>query len=85
MLAMARYHRSAKFEKHSWANYSISPAEVGSYYKDDSIIVWTSQIAQAYLEAFEQSRGPVVSRYRDPALAIGSCRCPASGPIAANV
>jgi hypothetical protein len=49
-------HKSPKFEKHSWANYFDFSSRGGSYYKDDSIIVWTSQIAQAYLEAFEQSQ-----------------------------
>jgi len=48
-------HKSPKFEKHSWANYFDFSSRGGSYYKDDSIIVWTSHIAQAYLEAFEQS------------------------------
>jgi hypothetical protein len=49
-------HKSAKFEKHSWANYFPFSSRGGSYSKDDSIIVWTSLIAQAYMEAFEQSR-----------------------------
>jgi hypothetical protein len=49
-------HRSPKFEKHSWANFFDFSSRGGSYQKDDSIIVWTSQIAQAYLEAFEQSQ-----------------------------
>lgn len=49
-------HRSSKFEKHSWANYFDFSSRGGSYSKEDSIIVWTSLIAQAYLEAFEQSQ-----------------------------
>jgi hypothetical protein len=49
-------HRSPKFEKHSWANYFDFSSRGGAYYKHDSIIVWTSLIAQAYLEAFEQSQ-----------------------------
>jgi rhamnogalacturonyl hydrolase YesR len=48
--------RSPKFETHSWANYFDFSSRGGAYHKDDSIIVWTSLIAQAYLEAFEQSR-----------------------------
>ncbi len=48
-------HKSQKFEKHSWANFFDFSSRGGSYSKDDSIIVWTSLIAQAYLEAFEQS------------------------------
>jgi hypothetical protein len=47
-------HKSTKFEKHSWANYFDFSSRGGTYRKDDSIIVWTSLIAQAYLEAFEQ-------------------------------
>lgn len=49
-------HKSPKFEKHSWANYFDFSSRGGAYYKDDSIIVWTGHIAQAYLEAFEQSQ-----------------------------
>lgn len=48
--------KSPKFEKHSWANYFDFSSRGGAYYKDDSIIVWTSHIVQAYLEAFEQSQ-----------------------------
>ena len=47
-------HKSPKFEKHSWANYFDFASRGGMYYKHDSIIVWTSMIGQAYLEAFEQ-------------------------------
>lgn len=49
-------HKSSKFEKHSWANFFDFSSRGGAYHKDDSIIVWTAQIAQAYLEAFEQSQ-----------------------------
>jgi hypothetical protein len=49
-------HTSPKFTKHSWANYFDFSSRGGAYSKDDSIIVWTSQIGQAYLEAFEQSQ-----------------------------
>lgn len=48
-------HKSKKFEKHSWANFFDFSSRGGAYSKDDSIIVWTGQIIQAYLEAFEQS------------------------------
>src|SRR5262249_4881912 len=47
-------HKSTKFENHSWANYFDFSSRGGTYRKDDSIIVWTSLITQAYLEAFEQ-------------------------------
>lgn len=49
-------HRSPKFSKHSWANYFDFSSRGGAYSKNDSIIVWTSLIAHAYLEAFEQSQ-----------------------------
>ena len=49
-------HPSPKFEKHSWANYFDFSSRGGAYHKDDSIIVWTSMIIQAYIEAFEQSQ-----------------------------
>jgi hypothetical protein len=49
-------HKSPKFDKHSWANYFDFSSRGGAYYKDDSIIVWTGHIVQAYLEAFEQSQ-----------------------------
>jgi hypothetical protein len=49
-------HKSPKFEKHSWANHFDFSSRGGAYYKDDSIIVWTGHIAQAYLEAFELSQ-----------------------------
>lgn len=48
-------NKSPKFGKHSWANAFDFSSRGGSYHKDDSIIVWTSMIAQAYLEAYEQS------------------------------
>jgi rhamnogalacturonyl hydrolase YesR len=47
-------HKSPKFDKHSWANYFDFASRGGIYLKQDSIIVWTSMIGQAYLEAFEQ-------------------------------
>lgn len=56
MLRWLDAHKSEKFEKHSWANFFAFSSRGGSYSKDDSIIVWTSLIAQAYLEAFEQSQ-----------------------------
>jgi len=49
-------NKSAKFAKHSWANFFDFSSRGGAYFKDDSIIVWTSHIAQAYIEAFEQSQ-----------------------------
>lgn len=47
-------HKSPKFATHSWANYFDFASRGGAYMKDDSIIVWTAMIGQAFLEAFEQ-------------------------------
>jgi rhamnogalacturonyl hydrolase YesR len=49
------HHRVPRFEHHSWSNHFDFSARGGSYSKDDPIIVWTSLIGQAYLEAFEQT------------------------------
>ncbi len=51
-------HKSPKFQDHSWANHFDFSSRGGRYYKHDSIIVWTSLIGQAYLEAFELFREP---------------------------
>jgi len=46
-------HKSPKFAEHSWANHFDYASRGGRYSKDDSIIVWTSLVGQAFLEAFE--------------------------------
>src|SRR4029450_1940257 len=46
-------HTAARFEYHSWSNHFDFVARGGGYTKDDPIIVWTSLIGHAYLEAFE--------------------------------
>lgn len=48
-------HKAARFKHHSWSNHFDFASRGGSYTKDDPIIVWTSLIGQAYLEAFEQT------------------------------
>jgi hypothetical protein len=48
------HHKSPKFANYSWANHFDFASRGGTYYKDDSIVVWTSMIAQAYFTAFEQ-------------------------------
>ncbi len=45
----------ARFEHHSWSNHFDFSSRAGRYTKDDPIIVWTSLIGQAYLEAYEQT------------------------------
>ena len=48
-------HKAPKFENHSWSNHFDFSSRGGRYTKNDPIIVWTSLIGQAYLEAFEQT------------------------------
>ncbi len=46
-------HKVRRFQYHSWSNHFDFVSRGGSYTKDDPIIVWTSLIGQAYVEAFE--------------------------------
>jgi hypothetical protein len=46
-------HKVARFPDHSWSNHYDFVARGGSYTKDDPIIVWTSAIGHAYVDAFE--------------------------------
>lgn len=46
-------HKVPCFRHHSWSNHFDFVSRGGSYTKDDPIIVWTSLIGQAYIEAFE--------------------------------
>jgi len=46
-------HKAARFHHHSWSNHFDFSSRSGSYTKHDPIIVWTSLIGQAYVEAFE--------------------------------
>jgi rhamnogalacturonyl hydrolase YesR len=46
-------HKVPRFQHHSWSNHFDFVSRGGSYTKDDPIIVWTSSIGHAYLEAFE--------------------------------
>lgn len=46
-------HKAPGFEHHSWSNHFDFVARAGSYSRNDPIIVWTSLIGQAYLEAFD--------------------------------
>jgi hypothetical protein len=43
----------ARFRDHSWSNHYDFVGRGGLYTKDDPIIVWTSLIGHAYVEAFE--------------------------------
>ncbi len=46
-------HKVARFKHHSWSNHFDFVSRAGCYTKDDPIIVWTSSIGQAYVDAFE--------------------------------
>jgi rhamnogalacturonyl hydrolase YesR len=46
-------HKVPRFKHHSWSNHFDFVSRGGGYTKDDPIIVWTSLIGHAYLEAFE--------------------------------
>jgi hypothetical protein len=47
------HHKASRFRHHSWSNHYDFAGRGGGYSKHDPIIVWTSLIGHAYLEAFE--------------------------------
>lgn len=51
-------HKVPRFKHHSWANHFDFSSRGGAYTSNDPIIVWTSLIGQAYLEAYEQTKNP---------------------------
>lgn len=46
-------HKSPKFNEFSWANHFDYASRGGQYSKHESIIVWTSLIGHAFLDAYE--------------------------------
>ncbi len=46
-------HKVPRFTNHSWSNHFDFVSRGGAYTKDDPIIVWTSLIGHAYLQAYE--------------------------------
>jgi hypothetical protein len=46
-------HKVPRFPHHSWSNHFDFVSRGGFYTRNDPIIVWTSQIGHAYLEAYE--------------------------------
>ena len=46
-------NKSPKFVEHSWANHFEYASRGGWYGKHDSIIVWTSLIGQAFIDAYD--------------------------------
>jgi rhamnogalacturonyl hydrolase YesR len=61
-------HKVARFAHHSWSNHYDFVGRGGLYTKDDPIIVWTSLIGHAYVEAFELTG-------EDTFLAIAESAC----------
>lgn len=62
-------HKSPKFQEYSWANHFDFAGRGGGYSKDESIIVWTSLIGYAFIEAFEATQD---QRFLD--VAESACR-----------
>ena len=48
-------HKSHKFAEYSWANHFDFASRAGRYPKDESIIVWTALIGQAFIDGYEAS------------------------------
>jgi rhamnogalacturonyl hydrolase YesR len=69
-------NKSPKFEQYSWANHFDFAGRGGMYAKHESIIVWTSLIGQAFLDAYELFGD---TRYLQ--VAESACRWALSLPI----
>ena len=63
------HHKSKSFVNHSWSNHFDFSSRGGSYTKDDPILVWTSLIGFAYLDAYAQTNN---SRWLE--VADSACR-----------
>jgi rhamnogalacturonyl hydrolase YesR len=46
-------HKAPKFNDHSWSNHFDFSSRGGKYTRHDPIIVWTSLIGHAYLDAYD--------------------------------
>jgi hypothetical protein len=46
-------NKSPKFKEYSWANHFPFASRTGRYESDESIIVWTALIGQAFLDGYE--------------------------------
>jgi hypothetical protein len=62
-------HKAERFAHHSWSNHYDFVGRGGLYTKNDPIIVWTSLIGHAYVEAFE-----LTGREAFLAIAESACR-----------
>lgn len=52
-LAWLMEHKSEKHAQYSWGNHFGFASRTGRYEKDESIIVWTSLIGQAFIDGYE--------------------------------
>ena len=57
-------HKSPKFSEFSWANHFDFASRGGTYSADESIVVWTAVIGQAFIDGFEETG---VAKYLDVA------------------
>jgi hypothetical protein len=62
-------HKSPKFQEYSWANHFDYASRGGRYSKDDSIIVWSALVGQAFLDGFE-----ILGEHRFLDVAESVCR-----------
>jgi len=62
-------HKSPKFREFSWANHFDFASRAGRYSKDESIIVWSALIGQAFVDAYE-----VLNNERYLTIAQSVCR-----------
>jgi len=61
------HHKAPRYKKHSWGNHFDFVSRSGGYSAHEPIIVWTSLIGQAFLEAYEQLK---MDRFLDIAESI---------------
>lgn len=61
------HHRVPRFRHHSWSNHYDFVGRGGRYTRNDPIIVWTSLIGHAYLDAFVLTGRPWFLRIADSA------------------
>lgn len=60
-------NKSPKFKKYSWANHFAFTSRTGRYEADESIIVWTCLIGQAFLDAYEMFK---IEKYLKVAISV---------------
>lgn len=60
-------HKVVRFKHHSWSNHFSFASRSGRYTHEDPIIVWTSLIGHAYIDAFEATGFEWLLRVADSA------------------